>query len=74
MQIMDIVFIVRPAVYAGQPPANIPGTAPWLIDLAGTGGVILVFLGLLIRKVASGPLVPLQDPRMHEALKHKNYV
>jgi signal transduction histidine kinase len=29
-------------VYAGQPPANIPGTAPWLIDLAGTPAQPLV--------------------------------
>jgi hypothetical protein len=74
MQIMDMVFIVRPAVYAGRAPENIPGTGAWLIDIAGTGGVLLVFIGLLIRKVASGPLVPLQDPRMREALTHKNYV
>ena len=74
MQVMDMVFVVRPAVYAGLPSESIPGTGAWLIDLAGTGGVLLVFIGLLVRKVASGPLVPLQDARMKEALKHKNYV
>jgi hypothetical protein len=74
MQVMDMVFIVRPCVYVGRGPGQIPGTGAWVIDIAGTGGVLLLFTGLLIRKVASGPLVPLQDPRMREALTHKNYV
>lgn len=74
MQVMDMVFIVRPAVYAGSPIESIPSSSSWVIDFAGTGGVVLVYLGFLIRKVVSGPLVPLHDPRMQEALKHKNYV
>jgi len=35
---------------------------------------VLVFVGLLIRKIGSGPLIPMQDPRLPEALGHKNYI
>ena len=35
---------------------------------------LLLFIGLYVRKVVSGPLIPLKDPRLPEALHHKNYV
>ena len=72
MEAVDIYWIVRPMVYAGQPDSVRLGSI-WL-DVAGIGGVMLVFAGLLARRVASGPLVPLRDPRVNEALHHANYV
>ncbi len=47
---------------------------PQFIDLFAIAGPVLVFAGLLVRKIASGPLMPLQDPRLDEGLNHKNYV
>jgi hypothetical protein len=37
-------------------------------------GVLALFAGLLVRRIASGPLVAVNDPRMTESLRHKNYV
>lgn len=66
IHIIDWWWMIRPNVKASH-------GAHW-IDFVGVAGPVLLFLGLLVRKVASGPLVPLRDPRMHEALEHKNYV
>jgi hypothetical protein len=44
------------------------------IDLVGVLGPILIFAGFYIRKVASGPLVAINDPRMPEALRHTNHI
>lgn len=69
MQIADMFFIVRPTIYRdGGVHFNI-----WL-DVLGTLAPICIFLGFCVRKVCSAPLVPINDPRMHEALSHKNYV
>ncbi|GIK19329.1 MAG: hypothetical protein DYG93_05635 [Leptolyngbya sp. PLA2] len=51
-----------------------PGPSAWWLDVAATVGVIAVFAGFYVRKVASGPLLPLKDPRLPEAMEHKNYV
>lgn len=72
MEAVDIYWIVRPMVYAGEADSVRLGTI-WL-DIAGIGGVMLVFAGLLARRVASGPLLPPRDPRLKEALHHANYV
>lgn len=45
----------------------------WL-DVIGMAGPICLFLGAVLWRVRSGPLVPLKDPRLHESLEHKNYV
>ena len=75
MQVVDLLYVVRPVVYAGDSGVGAPGVATsWWIDSAGIGGVLCLYAGLLIRQVASAPLVPLNDPRMGEALRHKNYV
>ncbi len=72
MEVVDIYWIVRPMVYAGQAdPVRVDMV--WL-DLTGILGVLLVFAGLLMRRVAGGPLVPLHDPRIPEALHHANWV
>jgi hypothetical protein len=72
MEIADMVWIIRPLVYAQQLDQVQLGRV-WL-DLIGIGGVWLVFAGLLIQRVASGPLIPTRDPRLGEALQHRNYV
>ncbi|QOI99547.1 MAG: hypothetical protein HRU70_03255 [Phycisphaeraceae bacterium] len=74
MQVMDIFWMVRPAVYAGAPADAVPGATALPLDVLGILGPVALFFGLLIRKVVSSPLVPLHDPRMGEALTHKNYV
>ncbi|MBN4060326.1 hypothetical protein JYT11_00600 [Planctomycetaceae bacterium AH-315-I19] len=64
VHVIDMMWYVR--AEAGQ---NL-----YFIDLLAVLGPILFFLGMLIRQVGSGPLMPLSDPRMQEALEHKNYV
>jgi hypothetical protein len=75
--VLDVIFIVRPMVYvpafAEQVGPN-PGPAGWWLDVAGIVGVFGVYLALLIRRLASAPLIPIRDPLLHEALAHKNYV
>lgn len=67
MHVVDVFWYVRPE--AGEVG---PSTA-W-IDVCGAFGPVLVFLGLLVRKVAAGPLIAMKDPRLDEALHHKNFV
>ncbi|MEK6701403.1 MAG: hypothetical protein AABZ53_04005, partial [Planctomycetota bacterium] len=75
MQVADIFWIVRPVVYAGQSAQSTPGIATsWWLDGVGVMGPMLLFASFLVRKICSGTLVPLNDPRMREALNHKNYV
>lgn len=69
----DMIYIIRPAVYAANPEAS-PGPAAWWVDVAGIAGAIGIFGFFLVQRIASVPLVPLQDPRLPEALEHKNYV
>ncbi|MEM9082939.1 MAG: hypothetical protein AAGB34_05020 [Planctomycetota bacterium] len=64
--ILDWYWLVRPEVH------NSTSFHP--LDVAGIGGPMLLFLGLYMQKVASGPLIPLRDPRTNETLAHKNYV
>ena len=66
VQIFDTYWYVRPEVRG-------VGPGQW-VDFAGAIGPVLLFIGLYVRKVVSGPLIPLKDPRLPEALHHKNYV
>lgn len=68
MQIADMFFVIRPAVNHDAVGFS------FLPDVLGTLAPICIFLGFVVRKVCSAPLVPLKDPRMNEALEHKNYV
>ena len=73
MQVLDIVWIVRPFVYAGEGVA--PGSpVNWWVDLVAILGVLCVFAGVLVKRVASGPLIPLNDPYLKESLGHTNAV
>lgn len=75
VHVMDMMFIIRPMVYTGKGAPEAPaGGMGLLLDIAGPVGVLALFGFLLLRKIGSGPLVPLRDPRMAEAMHHKNYV
>lgn len=74
MIVMDLVWNVRPMVYAGAPAGTNPGPVGWWLDAVGLVGPLAIFAGLLVRRVAGGPLVAIKDPRLIEALSHKNYV
>jgi hypothetical protein len=37
-------------------------------------GVFAIFAAFVMQKVASGPLVAVNDPYIHEGLEHRNYV
>jgi hypothetical protein len=65
---LDIYYMVRPVL------KDVGLGSGLLIDVLGMLGPVCVFLGLAARKAASGPLVPLRDPRLSEALAHKNHV
>lgn len=65
---LDLYFIVRPMVHGVHAGENL-----WL-DLMGLIGPLGIFLGFVVRKVCSVPLIPIRDPRLHEVLEHKNYV
>ncbi len=71
VHVADIFWVVRPMVY---PTGDGPGLGGAHLDVLGIGGVLLAFLGLVIAKVGSLPLVGVNDPYMGEALEHKNYV
>ncbi|MBL8747354.1 MAG: quinol:cytochrome C oxidoreductase [Phycisphaerae bacterium] len=71
MHLFDLYWAIRPeAKIEGQD--TILGPSP--IDVIAVVAPVLVFIGFLIRKVGSGPLIPLKDPRLPEGLAHKNYV
>lgn len=74
MHTLDMVWIIRPMVYIADWAAFDPGPAGWWLDIAAGVGVFALFAGVLVRKIASGPLVGTKDPYIGEALKHKNYV
>jgi len=69
MHAIDLMWAVRPEVTDGS---GLVG--PRWMDVVGIAGPVCLFLGVLVRKIASGPLMPLRDPRLKEALTHKNYV
>jgi len=76
MHAVDLFFIVRPglALIAPETYGGSTGLERWWFDAAGFAGPVALFLGLVVRKVVSAPLIPLNDPRLSEALEHKNYV
>ncbi len=71
---LDMVFIVRPMTYVHEygHPESTYGSP--IVDALGILGVIVLFAGLLIRKMGSGPLLAAREPYLHEGLEHRNYV
>ncbi len=72
MVVLDFLWIVRPMVYVGEMAEADP--ASWILDIAAIVGVLGIWFGLLLRRIAKGPLVAKNDPKMPEALRHRNYV
>jgi len=72
--VLDFVYAIRPMVYVRDMADAKPGPAGWWLDLAGVVGVMGIWWGLLLRRVGLGPLVAVHDPRLMEALTHKNDV
>jgi len=73
IHVVDIFFIVRPMVYPGREGDAIGLPGLW-IDVAGILGAFAVWAAFLVRRVCAGVLVPTQDPRIAEAIHHRNYV
>lgn len=72
---VDWYWAIRPEVKGViEEGAKAVSIGPRLIDLLAIAGPVLLFLGVLVRKIGAGPLIPLKDPRLPEALIHKNYV
>jgi len=67
--ILDLFWMVRPQVYGDDGPIHFN-----LLDIVAIAGPVLIYFGLVIRRIVSAPLAPLNDPRLRESLKHKNYV
>ncbi|MEM9065260.1 MAG: hypothetical protein AAGB51_07200 [Planctomycetota bacterium] len=72
--VLDMVYIIRPMVFINDLAGEAPGPTGWFIDLIAIGGVFAIFLGGLCRQITKGPLIAVKDPRLPEALHHKNYV
>jgi hypothetical protein len=75
---VDVFWQVRPVLALRHPGAVDPIAAShfaltW-VDVTGLLGPVCLMLGLVVWKIKSGPLIPLKDPRLPEALNHKNYV
>lgn len=67
MHAVDLLYMVRPIAHTRF------GEHIWL-DILGLLGPLCIFLGFVAWRVGTAPLVPLKDPRLSEALAHKNYV
>ena len=74
VQVLDMTYVLRPLVYLAPGAGEAPGPQGWFFDLAGAVGAFSLFGFMLTRAIASGPLIPTRDPRLDEALAHRNYV
>lgn len=73
MHVVDLYWIIRPSL--GMTLDHPVGFTQGLwIDIAGIGGVICLYTGVLLWRLTKAPLVNVMEPRMPEALKHKNYI
>lgn len=69
-QVIDTYWMIRPGVKLAE------GKAPVLtwLDVVGVAGPILILIGFYIRKIGSGPLIPVNDPRLPQSLTHANHI
>ena len=72
--VIDLFWMIRPEAMTSTDAAHHVSLDPSWIDAVGIGGPVLLMAGLLVARVVSGPLVAKNDPRLGEALHHKNYV
>lgn len=81
MHLVEIFWIVRPQLtepHAADGAARTfyyggPLVLQW-IDFVGPLAPAALVLGWMLRQIATGPLIPLKDPRLHWSLSHKNYI
>lgn len=80
---VDMFYIVRPQVLvtdqdgmADMVGQALPPLKNVFVDVVGIIGPVVLFVGFVFIRAYRGgkPLVPINDPRLHEALEHKNYV
>ncbi len=64
----DLYYLVGPR----PTPAGLPGTPLHATDVALLIGLGGLFVGALVRPMARTALLPLRDPRLHEALAFEN--
>ena len=74
MHLLDVYWILRPAVYTGPLLEGHESAAGYVVDVVAIGGAIALFIGLVMKRIATGPLVATSDPRLSEAMHHRNYV
>lgn len=68
--VFDLLFVIRGGVYgtSGIPPVIGP------VDFIAALAPLLLFAGLLVRRMGAVPVAPPNDPRIDLSLHHKNYV
>ncbi len=71
MQCVDMFYLARPSLSMGSTTS---GVNFGFVDIVGPLGPILIFLGIVVRRLGAGPIVPVRDPRLAEAQHHVNYV
>lgn len=71
----DMFYIVRPMVTTrtSETMALSPVSGLW-IDLCAVFGMLGLLGFLMCRRAGSLALIPLRDPRLPEAIQHKNYI
>jgi hypothetical protein len=71
MQGVDMFYVARPAV---SMHTGLPGVHFDFVDIVAPLGPILIFLGVVVRRLGAAPIVPIRDPRLAESQQHMNYV
>lgn len=69
---IDMTFIIQPMVDAGE--TELVGLSSWWAIAASVLGFLGLFGFALVRRIVSVPLTATKDPRLPQALHHKNYV
>jgi len=69
--VFDIFWVVRPNIYDKETYDRVFFS---YVDIPGVLGPILLFAALVASVVTSTTLIPKQDPRLDEAIRHKNYI
>lgn len=72
--VLDHFWITRPAVYSRLGGVDTVGMGGLWMDIAAVVGVAGIVGFLIVRKVSGGALVAVNDPRIDEAMAHRNYV